>query len=372
MNYAIHIELDLLFLVIQFIIAHQINKSVSKQTNRMMFRMLVYGIIGMLCLDALWMLVEGTQFPGAILLNTLINAVFLGAGVLIGGLWYLYVLDSLGYRITKRLQWLILLPGIVFIALNLVTIRTGWIFTISPDNRYVRGHLFWLQIAGALLMLFVSLIHILLRMLRKGGNTPEVRKLLKFYIVPVIGTLASLPFTGMPGTWPCASVSIVMMYMDRQDAEIVRDSLTGLNNRKTLAATFAEYIRQASAQRGLFLFMMDLNKFKSINDQFGHPAGDEALVAAAGLLKRAVAGKKAVVARFGGDEFLIMGFMDSDEDAEAYSRQVRRMFRDYNRDHALPYELGISIGFSRYRSGMDMNSLIHEADEKLYIAKRAG
>jgi len=371
MTRAIHIEIDALFLLILLVIGHQIDRSVSKQMNRILFRMTVYGIIWTLFLDILWMLVEGEQFPGAIAINKVVNALFLGAGVLMGSVWYLYVLDALGYRIRKRLVWIVLFPGLFFLVLNLLSIHTGWTFTINEQNVYVRGPLFWLQTIGALLMLFISLIHILIRMMRKGGNTREVRKLLRFYIVPVIGTLAALPYSGMPGTWTCAAVSIILIYMDDQDGEILRDSLTGLNNRKTLESTFADYSRLAAPQRSLYLFMMDLNKVKEINDQFGHSTGDDALIIAARLLLKSVTGMKAIVARYGGDEFLVMTFFESDEEALAYKTRVRESFVQYDRENALPYELSISVGCSRYRPGQKLAELIKAADDDLYQEKRS-
>ena len=89
---AIHIEIDALFLLILLVIAWQITASVSKQMSRVLFRYVVYGISIILFVDILWMLVEGKDFPGAIICNKIINAILLGTGVTMGGLWYQYVL----------------------------------------------------------------------------------------------------------------------------------------------------------------------------------------------------------------------------------------------------------------------------------------
>ena len=208
---AMHIELDALFLLILAVIAFQISRSVSKQMRRILFRYTVYGIIITLGLDILWMLVDGQQFPGGILLNKVINALFLGAGVIMGCVWYLYVLETLGYRLTRWLKCVVMFPGLFFMALNIISIWTEWTFTVNEQNIYIRGPLFWLQTGGALLMLFVSFFHILIDLMRPGKREvrKEAAKLLRFYIVPVIGTLVSMPYTGMPGTWTCAAVSVV-------------------------------------------------------------------------------------------------------------------------------------------------------------------
>jgi len=368
---AMHIELDALFLLILAVIAFQISRSVSKQMRRILFRYTVYGIIITLGLDILWMLVDGQQFPGGILLNKVINALFLGAGVIMGCVWYLYVLETLGYRLTRWLKCVVMFPGLFFMALNIISIWTEWTFTVNEQNIYIRGPLFWLQTGGALLMLFVSFFHILIDLMRPGKREvrKEAAKLLRFYIVPVIGTLVSMPYTGMPGTWTCAAVSVVLIYMDDQDQEILRDSLTGLNNRKTLGTVFADYVKQAGPQRELFLFMMDLDDFKAINDTYGHSVGDQALVAAAGLLTASVAGRRAIVARYGGDEFLVMGFFTDDQDARNYKMQLLQAFRGFNREGRLPCRVNISIGFAPYMPGQDLGTLVNLADTALYRIK---
>ena len=128
---AIHIELDALYLLLLCTIVYQSRKNVSQQMSRILLRTTAYGIILQLVLDILWLLIEGRIFPGSILLNGILNAIYLGVGVLLGCTWYLYVLESLGYKITRRLRNIVMLPGWIFTFLNFLSIRTGWIFTIS-------------------------------------------------------------------------------------------------------------------------------------------------------------------------------------------------------------------------------------------------
>lgn len=373
MSTIIHLELDTLCFVILEVIAWQITRSVSKQLNRVLFRTLVYGIMFSLTLDIIWVLTEGVIFPGSVTLNKVINALYLGVGVILGCIWFLYVLETLGHRLTRPLVCTAMAPGFVFLALNIISIWTGWIFTVTPENIYVHGPLFPLQNAGALFMLFLPLIPIVIRLLnRKEETTPRwmVRKLLLFYIPPVIGTLIGMPYVGLPGTWTCASISIVLMYIDDQDREILRDSLTGLNNRKTLESVFEEYTRQAGDGKQLYLFMMDLDNFKGINDTLGHSAGDRALVQTAGLLTGSLAGTKAFIARFGGDEFLVMSFFNSEEEAEEYKQKLTERFREYNEKEQLPYLLRTSIGFSRWQQGQSLEELTEQADGELYREKK--
>ena len=368
---AIHIELDALCLLALCVIVWQSVRNVNQQMRIIRFRNTVYGIIAALALDIVWMLVDGRQFPGGIAVNYIVNALFLGLGILLGCLWYLYVLDTLGYHIPSKYSWLIFLPGLVFLVLDTASIWTGWIFYINDANVYVRGQLFWLQEIGAVAMLLVSFFHILYCVVRKKRKTAgnEAGKLLAFYIIPVIGTLVSMPFTGMPGTWTCASVSIILIYMNALDREVLRDSLTGLNNRKALGGAFSEYAKLANPDNRLFLFMMDLDGFKSINDRYGHPEGDRALTATGRVLLRSVQGMRSIVVRYGGDEFLVLGFPGNDP--EAYKDRTNQLFAEMNADSDLPFRLSISIGYTEYQAGQTLDELISIADQYLYRRKRS-
>ena len=89
--------------------------------------------------------------------------------------------------------------------------------------------------------------------------------------------------------------------------------------------------------------MMDLDRFKQINDTLSHPVGDEALVAAASILTQSMVGKKGILARYGGDEFLAMLFLADEAEADAYRQSVKAAA--YNREHALLYRLAASVGY---------------------------
>lgn len=362
MTNAIHIELNALCLLMLYAIAHQSLANVNQQMNRVLFRSLVYGVITQLALDILWLLVEGHLFPGAILANKVINALFLAEGVILGCVWNLYVLETLGHPITRRLQTIVMIPGLIFLALNALSIWTGWIFTVSPENIYAHGPLFWVQMIGAYGMLALPLFPLLRNLGKDRVPRNVVLSLLSFYAVPVLGAIVSLFYTGMPGTWTCASVSLVLMYMNDQDNEIIRDGLTGLNNRKTLPGVFSEYVKEPP----LYLLMMDLDSFKTINDTYGHPAGDQALVAAAGILTHAMAGRRGIVVRYGGDEFLVM----TNSDPVGLEQDIQQRFEQYRREQTPPYKFAMSIGIAEYKAGQTLEALIEEADAELYKVKQ--
>ena len=369
---AIHIEVNLLFLLILVVILYQFAVNVNQEMSRRLLRFVLYGITAALFLDSIWVLIDGRHFPGAYALNLIINAVFLSCGSVIACIWYLYVLETMGYRFPCPLSYILQLVSLSNCILNLLSIKTGWFFSVGKeDNIYYRGPFFWVQTLMTVGVMMIALFHIIIRLIRTDSKTDRepLRKLLRFYLVPVIGTIIALPFTGMPGTWTCSAVSIVMMYIETQDKEIVRDSLTGLNNRKMLPSVFSDYVRQVSPELKLFLFMMDLDKFKYINDTFGHPAGDQALMDAASVFRRSVGDIHAMIARVGGDEFLIMTLLPSEDDAVNLKKKLEGNFEAFNREKQPPYLLTASIGFHAYEEGQSLEKFIEKADESLYLEK---
>ena len=82
------------------------------------------------------------------------------------------------------------------------------------------------------------------------------------------------------------------------------------------------------------------------------------------------AGMKACLARFGGDEFMIMSFFAGDGEAEAFRQALSERFLDFTEKEKLPYPLHISVGWSRYEPGMSLEKLTELADEQLYLEKK--
>ncbi len=156
----------------------------------------------------------------------------------------------------------------------------------------------------------------------------------------------------------------------RDLAEI--DELTGLLNRRgfqTRANALLESVRARGA--GATLAMLDLDGFKQINDRHGHLAGDAALREVAQLI-HAQLDTGDLVARFGGDEFVVL-IADGRAPASAAVLQarLRDALQERNADPASAFPLHISLGAARSVDGSsELEALILEADESLYEAKR--
>ncbi|MER8987948.1 EAL domain-containing protein [Mesorhizobium sp. M0843] len=149
------------------------------------------------------------------------------------------------------------------------------------------------------------------------------------------------------------------------------DTLTDLPNR----SMFRERLDQAMAgDTPLAIFSLDLDRFKAVNDTWGHPAGDWLLKCVAERLRHSLRSDTDVVARLGGDEFAILQFnpkgaTDAEQLAKRIVAVVSQPFRDKGRD----MHVGISLGIALYPGdGKDADTLLKNADMALYSGKSEG
>lgn len=150
------------------------------------------------------------------------------------------------------------------------------------------------------------------------------------------------------------------------------DELTGILNRRGFYEQGSNLFETALSTGGSFiLFYADLNKFKNINDSFGHKEGDEAIKRTAYLIKNSF-GKDDIVARMSGDEFVAIAVnKTSEEEANKIIQLIKSNFYKYNSNSKKPYKLSISIGYSLYRPNVitTFDELVHRADTMLYDNK---
>jgi diguanylate cyclase (GGDEF)-like protein len=150
------------------------------------------------------------------------------------------------------------------------------------------------------------------------------------------------------------------------------DPLTEVYNRRMLDDMFHRYVSHAKRlTKPMTLLVVDVDRFKDINTQFGHLTGDFVLAEIAALLQGAVRGSDAVV-RYGGDEFLVFLADSPTEGAEVVNARVAKSVQDWNAaGHLGNLELSLSIGMAEWKGDMNLDEMLNEADQKMYAAKEA-
>lgn len=144
------------------------------------------------------------------------------------------------------------------------------------------------------------------------------------------------------------------------------DTLTGLPNRTLIEERLAEVLAESDPRAVMFI---DIDEFKSINDGYGHDAGDDVLKAVANQLQQGASG--AFVGRLAGDEFIVVAEVADTLDAANQAEKVLHAVQSLTRPDGQP--LSVSIGVTMHPSdGASISGLLKNADRALYKAKRSG
>ena len=161
----------------------------------------------------------------------------------------------------------------------------------------------------------------------------------------------------------------------RYEAELVymarHDPLTGLFNRHTLAEILEREVSRAQRyQHPIGVLMIDVNRFKEVNDRYGHAMGDRVLQMVAEVLCRSVRDSDVVV-RYGGDEFLVL-LIETDGESEAVcERMIEDMARASQAATLLNLPISLAIGTAHWmpQNGESIETVVVEADRRMYEAK---
>jgi diguanylate cyclase (GGDEF)-like protein len=190
------------------------------------------------------------------------------------------------------------------------------------------------------------------------------------FICAVIGSYS----IGSPVAWYCFRqndrLKATLRQLGEAHAELTeiarRDGMTGLLNREA-------FIREAGARQGGWLLLVDIDRFKSINDSFGHAAGDAALLAVVSAI-RACIGESDFSGRIGGEEFASFLPGADRQRAGIVAAAIRDAVRaiEFRPRGDVAHPLTVSIGASALGEREDVSSAMLAADRQLYAAKNAG
>ncbi|WP_448531284.1 sensor domain-containing diguanylate cyclase [Pseudothermotoga sp.] len=151
------------------------------------------------------------------------------------------------------------------------------------------------------------------------------------------------------------------------------DTLTNLPNRRLLEEFAEKMLTLAKREnKPLSILFMDLDGFKPINDVYGHQMGDEVLKLVAKRLEK-FARSSDTISRYGGDEFVILAYDCSKQDATALAERLVKAIEEPMKIDQLTLQLSASVGIATFpEDGGELTKLIRLADERLYMAKGSG
>ncbi|SFN33062.1 diguanylate cyclase (GGDEF) domain-containing protein [Formivibrio citricus] len=255
-----------------------------------------------------------------------------------------------------------------------------WLLLILATNLLIRPH-FWVALPTTLVLFAIYAFSVIFSLER--GIAPALNALLPSGIVLLICLTAmrrmeqDSRITYALKTQQKINHQRLASANRKLAKEASRDGLTGIYNRRMLDDNLNRFWRHAMRRhRPISVLFVDADYFKRYNDTYGHAAGDECLRWLAALLESFAHRPLDFVARFGGEEFVLVLPDTTPEDAGIIAEQIRARVLSANRPHSTSMEgcITVSIGVAggTPREGQIASMLLEAADKALYMAKKQG
>lgn len=330
--------------------------------------------VGFLVLGLVWLLTQNRIIPFVLIVAWLANALSLICMTLTSYYWFMFAMARIrraGKRPSKLQYTICQLPIALTIILCLTTQFTGLVFQITDSGEYGRGPLFvFVSVLQYLYSIDVCLYAIWYGIREKSKEKQTLYWLFGLFILfPMLAGIVQIMVGNTPIMAPAIITALFIIFVYVQKSQINSDSLTGLNNRKRLF-TMLEGRMLQQEDHPLTVYMLDVNSFKLINDNYGHAEGDHALMAVAESLMILARDYHVFVSRYGGDEFTIVDYGEISNEPEKIVESFCKLLKMKCEEKELPYLVTASVGYSIWdKKTRDPEELIAQADQALYREK---
>lgn len=256
----------------------------------------------------------------------------------------------------NHMGWLQGLPAIITAILSMSSIWTGWVLRVDAGNIYSRGPLF-------LLPFFSSVLYAVFILYTASRQETPGRRLETIFLLwagaAIAGACAlEIVFVIRYMIWSTTAVLLLAYFLLITILKVLYDAQTGVYSR----LTYTKRLESIRAGQALTLAMVDMNGLKTINDSYGHKAGDQAIAQISqALLSIPMRGKK--LYRYGGDEFIIMVDSWCGEELSEKLKQIASHCGNVN-----GIMLSFAYGVVEYRGG-DLQTVTDEMDALMYKNK---
>lgn len=340
-------------------------KVLRNRTEDKLFSIMLLGVMLGCFMEAFSYALDGHVFFGARALNYIANTYLFTANLLLPFCVLMYVEFSFGgsfASIRKKFKPQIIV-GIIMLSTNIINFIVPINYYISEQNVYERrpfGYVFY-----AVILFYCISALVMTRRYEKVSGTKSFINIKLFLFPILLGAGLQFMFYGLSLAWLSAAVGLMGLYMMQLNETAFIDPLVGIYNRQYLNFILSSWISRGQTFAGV---MLDVDYFKSINDNFGHSEGDQALKTVTDILIRARSGDE-LTFRFAGDEFIVLRLTGSENGLNAYMDRVNRAVGAYNSTDR-PYRLSLSYGISFFTAeNISIDTFMKEMDARMYKMK---
>lgn len=346
------------------------NISEKRLLHNRIFRLLTLCVLFLLILESLTWVLDGGGTKLLIACNYVVTTLLFLLTPMPAFLWVLYVQSQLFHdaKALKCHMYAYGIPIALCAVLTLSTPLTNGMYYFDASHIYHRGPWYPLLAALCILPLLTSTASVWVHRSRISRKSAWMLTL--FAIITLASSAAQVLFYGIAVIWSSIAISILIAHVSLQNDQVYLDHLTGVFNRRQMDIHLADRVRMARDGRPLSCILLDIDHFKEVNDSLGHVAGDDALKDASAILKSSIR-KGDFLARYGGDEFVILTDIDNEETLRMLLLRIQEHTRVFNAERQRPYAIRFSAGSAVYRpeSGWDEQRFICHVDGLMYQEK---
>ncbi len=364
-------------IIILLILLSQTGYSFGDERDVIYFRMLAISIIIQTASQGIW--VFRSEIPIGFNQRAAYHLNLLDLLGMAGSVywWFLYIFIQGQHKkfIEKKQAQLrailFSIPFLFVVVFDTLSEFNNLVFYIDATNSYVRGPLYNVHVIICYGYYAASIVISTMRMLTGDRFEREFyMRLTVFSLIPAIGGLLQVLLKNAPYAVMGNVLGVFNMYCGRQNSRINTDALTGINNRGR-AEEYLEGIQKNVKDNPIYIYMLDVDNFKFVNDTFGHNEGDRCLRALADALQ--AVGRitpSLFISRIGGDEFLCTSDV-ARTDPEVVMEAIRKTFSEQTKLKNMRTEVSLSIGYSIYDNpSVRIVDVMHAADQALYREKK--
>lgn len=371
----IYLSLEGLCGALVLLMAYRMNRSIGRANEVFVFHGLALAAILEILSDCMWAVdgANGVSMPRAA--EYAYNMLSLISTGCVTWLWYLFldlrIVDRSELMLRRKFSNILAaVPFLILTAGSLLAPVNHAVFSVAEDGTYLRGPWYGLQIFCCYCYLLAALVHLLYSVRRRNLEQATALTFLFSTVSICIGGLLQVAKGAVPFTTIFYTLGMYFLFAELQSRRIYTDALTGLNNRAK-AREYLDSRIQRAGKEPFYLFIADIDNFKSINDRYGHLSGDEALVHVARNFQEMCQRYRTLfLSRYGGDEFLFL-FSVSEGNPVEFQKQFAELLSANMKNSCLPYDISVSFGYVIAASAdTDRERLIAAADEMLYGQKR--
>ena len=359
------------------VIFTRLSSNIGSETENKILRKMLFAYMAFLFFEIVWILSAGEIIPMGGFVTGLVKVMGTACIPIKVYYWLQYAevsFENPAAR-TKKFKLLTAIPVIIMLIIYITSIWTGAVARLDESGNVVFGpaigitglvdHIYGISVvAHAIILLFKD---------KDGFKKRTYVTHILFITICTIGGITDAVISNTPVMPLAIMLSMNVLFINLQESKIFNDALTGLNNRRLADRFISEAIRECGEDKPLCVFMMDIDKFKSANDVFGHLMGDKVLVATANALKEAVNDySRSFLARWGGDEFIVALQNADKKTIESFKKNLSDELDKINAGRSLPFDINMSIGQEICTNpSAALADVINKADERLYEDKAA-